>query len=99
LRCVQASDELDLAEERGYTFGMKTAVSIPNDVFEKAERLARRMKRSRSQLFSNAVEEYVDRHAPDRVTEAMDKVCAEIGTEPNPFVSAASRRVLENSEW
>lgn len=78
---------------------MKTAISIPDDVFEKAEHLARRMKKSRSQLFSNAVEEYVDRHAPDRVTEAMDKVCAEIGTESNPFVSAASRHVLENSQW
>jgi len=34
---------------------MKTAVSIPDDVFEKAEHLARRMKKSRSRLFSNAV--------------------------------------------
>ena len=78
---------------------MKTAVSIPDDVFEKAERLARRMKKSRSQLFSNALTEYVARHAPDHVTEAMDEVCAEIGSEPDPFVSAASRRILERSEW
>jgi len=78
---------------------MKTAVSIPNDLFEKAEHLARRMKKSRSQLFSNALEEYVDRHAPDRVTEAMDKVCAEVDSEADAFVSAASRRILERSEW
>jgi len=78
---------------------MKTAVSIPDDVFEKAERLARRMKKSRSRLFSHALEEYVDRHAPDRVTEAMDQVCAEIGSEPDPFVSAVSARILEQSEW
>jgi predicted transcriptional regulator len=78
---------------------MKTAVSIPDDVFEKVERLARRMKKSRSRLFSNALEEYVDRHAPDRVTEAMDQVCAEIGSEPDPFVSAVSARILEQSEW
>ena len=83
----------------GYTPGMKTAVSIPDDVFEKAERLARRMKKSRSQLFSNALTEYVARHAPDYVTEAMDEVCAEIGSESDPFVSAASRRILERSEW
>jgi hypothetical protein len=30
----------------GHTSGMKTAVSIPDDLFEKAERLARRMKKS-----------------------------------------------------
>jgi predicted transcriptional regulator len=78
---------------------MKTAVSIPDDVFEKAEHLARRMKKSRSQLFSNALEEYVNRHAPDGVTEAMDKVCAEMKAEADPFASAASRRILERNEW
>jgi metal-responsive CopG/Arc/MetJ family transcriptional regulator len=36
---------------------MKTAVSIPDDVFEGAERLARRTKKSRSQLFSDALRE------------------------------------------
>ncbi len=57
------------------------------------------MKKSRSQLFSHALEEYIVRHAPDHVTEAMDEVCAEIGVEPDPFVSAASRRILERSDW
>ena len=90
---------LDPFGPRGYTRGMKTAVSIPDDVFDEAERLARRMKKSRSQLFSNALTEYVARHAPDHVTEAMNEVCAEIGSEPDPFVSAASWRILERSEW
>jgi len=78
---------------------MKTAVSIPDAVFEKAERLARRMKKSRSQVFSNALTEYIARHAPDEVTKAMDEVCDDIGSESDSFVSAASRRVLERSEW
>ena len=78
---------------------MKTAVSIPDDVFEKAERLARRMKKSRSELFSRALDEYVARHAPDHVTEALNQVCAEIGSEPDPFNAAASRRTLERVEW
>jgi metal-responsive CopG/Arc/MetJ family transcriptional regulator len=58
---------------------MKTAISIPDDVFQGAERLARRTKKSRSQLFSDALWEYVPRHTPDEVTEAMDRVCAELG--------------------
>lgn len=82
-----------------YTLGMKTAVSIPDDVFEGAERLARKTKRSRSRLFSDALQEYLARHAPDRVTEAMDRAWAEIGEEEDSFVSSASRRVLEKSEW
>ena len=78
---------------------MKTAVSIPDDVFEKAERLARRAGRSRSEVFSAALAEYVARHAPDEVTEAMDRVYADLGGQEDRFVSAAGRRVLENTEW
>ncbi len=94
-----ALDGLDQVDQHGYRPGVKTAVSISDDVFEEAERLARRMKKSRSQLFSSALAEYVARHAPDHATEAMDRACAEIGAEPDPFVSAASRRVLERTEW
>ena len=78
---------------------MKTAISIPDDVFEGAERLARRTKRSRSRLFSDAVREYLARHAPDKLTEAMNKACDEIGGAKDPFSSSASRRTLERSEW
>lgn len=81
---------------------MKTAISIPDEVFQGAERLARRTKKSRSQLFSDAIREYVARHAPDEVTDAMDKVCAQLGHSSDRndrFVSSAARRVLERTEW
>lgn len=78
---------------------MKTAVSIPNGVFEKAERFARRVKKSRSELYSRALSEYLARHVPDQVTEAMDQVCGELGQEPDGFVSAAARLTLERIEW
>jgi len=84
---------------------MKTAVSIPDDVFQRAERLARRTKKSRSQLFSDALREYVARHSPEDVTDAMNRVCDELGETAGPgkikdaFVSAAARRILERTEW
>ena len=78
---------------------MKTAVSIPDEVFEEVERLARRMKRSRSELYSRALAEYVARHAPNRVTDAMNRALTEISEPTDRFVRAASRRVLERSEW
>ena len=83
----------------GYTNGMKTAVSIPDKVFEGAERLARRSGKSRSQLYSEALHEYVARHAPEEVTEAMNRVCEELGSTADSFVSAAANRVLKGSEW
>ena len=90
---------MSTSSDASYAHGMKTAVSIPDEIFEKAERLARRMKKSRSELFSRALDEYVARHAPDHVTEVMNEVCAEIGLESDPFHSAAARRTLERVEW
>jgi hypothetical protein len=78
---------------------MKTAISIPDPVFADAERLARRSGKSRSQLYSEALQEYVARHAPDDVTEAMNLVCEDIDPTPDPFVSSATRRTLKNNEW
>ena len=78
---------------------MKTAVSIPNELFDMAERLARRSRKSRSRLFSDALREYVARRSPDKITEAMDEAMAEIGGSNDSFVAAASRRRLERSEW
>ena len=78
---------------------MKTAVSIPDDVFRGAERLARRTKKSRSQLYSEAVREYVARHASEEVTEAMNRVCGQLGNQKDPFLMLAARRTLERSEW
>jgi hypothetical protein len=78
---------------------MKTAVSIPDDVFEKVERFARRTKRSRSEVFSTALREYISRHAPDEVTDAINRAVDEIGDQTDDFVAAAARRVLEKTEW
>lgn len=78
---------------------METFVSIPDAVFERAARLARRMKKSRSRLFSDALREYVARHSADEVTEAMNKACIEVGNSKDSFVSAAARHTLERSEW
>lgn len=78
---------------------MKTAVSIPDEIFAEAERLARRTKRSRSEVFSRALAEYVARHSPDRVTEAMDRVLADLEEPADAFAVAAGHRVLARTEW
>jgi metal-responsive CopG/Arc/MetJ family transcriptional regulator len=78
---------------------MKTAISIPDKIFRDAERLSRRLKKSRSQIYAEAVTEYVARHDPDAVTEAMDRVCEAMGDYSDPAVSAAARRTLEDVEW
>ncbi|MCL4206764.1 MAG: hypothetical protein KJ000_30130 [Pirellulaceae bacterium] len=86
--------------ERGYTFGMKTAISIPDDVFEEAERLADRLQTSRSQLYTRALAEFVARHDDDRVQAAMNAVIDEVGPAAlDDFTREAARQTLRRVEW
>ena len=78
---------------------MKTAISLPKDVFEKAEQLAIRARKSRSQLDCQALREYVTRHSPDEVTEALDRVIEENGQPEERFVTMASAQTIIQVEW
>ena len=78
---------------------MKTAISIPDPIFHAAERLASKMKKSRSQVYSDAVKEYVARHGSNSVTEQINTVCEEVDTRPDAMLTEAARRVLVESEW
>ena len=78
---------------------MKVAVAVPDDVFELADRLAHRMRVSRSRLYSLALSEYLARHDPDAVTEAVDRVCGSLDSTPDVFVDRAARDRLEAEEW
>jgi metal-responsive CopG/Arc/MetJ family transcriptional regulator len=79
---------------------MKTAISLPDDLFQAAELHAKRVRKSRSQLYAEALAEYLARHAPDEVTEAMNRVVERLGESGiDPFLAAAARRALERAEW
>ena len=83
----------------GYTTGMKTAISLPDAVFLAAERQAKRAQKTRSQLYAEALAEYLSRHAPDEVTEAMNRVVDALEEARDPFVRAAAHATLERVEW
>ena len=96
----QGSDPWTSADRRGYPIGMKTAVSLPDRVYREAEGYAKRTRKSRSQLYAEALAEYLARHAPDEVTEAMNVVVDELGcAASDSFVQRAGRRLLRSVEW
>jgi predicted transcriptional regulator len=79
---------------------MKTAVSVPDDLFAQVDRLAHRSRRSRSEVYSAALREYVARHAPDEVTARLDSVLADIDdSDADTFLAAAGRHALADTEW
>lgn len=78
---------------------MKTAISLPDELFEEAELLARRLEISRSELYATALREYLARHSADRVTEQIDRVCEGLETDLGDFGREAARRRLGTVEW
>ena len=85
--------------ETGYTKGMKTAISVPDEVFEQGEQAAKRLKLSRSELYSRAMSEYLARHTDSEVTAAINAAISEAGQPADPVLSAHNRRRVLESEW
>jgi metal-responsive CopG/Arc/MetJ family transcriptional regulator len=78
---------------------MKTAISVPDQVFEEAELLAERFEKTRSQLYTEALKEYLARHNPDTVTDRLNEVWSSVTEPEDRFVSETARSVLRRVEW
>ena len=80
---------------------MKTAISIPDATFESAERLAKRLGISRSQLYSDAVSALIEKYSHCCVTEQLNAVY-----DTNPDASSLDKgveslqsRTLGGDDW
>jgi metal-responsive CopG/Arc/MetJ family transcriptional regulator len=78
---------------------MKTAISLPDDLYEAADALARKLGLSRSRLVQEALSEYVAKHKHARVTERLNEVYAVQDGSLDGFMREAARRTLKRSEW
>ena len=78
---------------------MRTAVSLPDDLFEQAERLAKQRTVPRDELLAEALRESVARHDPDAVTDAINRAVDQEGASVDPLLRVAARRTLERVEW
>lgn len=73
---------------------MKTAVSIPDPLFEAADRTARRLRLSRSELYARALERYLAHESDDDVTARLNDVYATESSALDPGLAAAQRRAI-----
>ncbi len=78
---------------------MKTAISIPDELFERADALAARLGKSRSELYREALTDFVAQREPGAVTRVLDELADDLATEQDDFGRAAARRALERTEW
>lgn len=75
---------------------MKTAISIPDTVFNEAEELATQLGLSRSQLYAKAVADYVARRRETSVTDALNKVYGADSEALDPALADMQGKSLPN---
>ncbi len=78
---------------------MKTAISVPDELFARADRLAQKLGVSRSEIYSRALAEFLARRDPVQVTARWDEVCEAIDQSDDDFAERASATILRDSEW
>lgn len=78
---------------------VKTAVSLPDKLFRQAETAARKLKVSRSQLYANAIEEYLKRRKDDEITAKLNEILAHESSELDPGLERAQWEAIGVERW
>ena len=78
---------------------MKTAISIPDPIFQAAETLAHRLEMSRSQLYAEAVAEYIKFHKNQDVTKVLDRVYAVEDNSVEKGLQSMQMHSIPKEEW
>lgn len=78
---------------------MKTAISIPNDIFELSKRLAKKMKVSRSAIFAMGVKKLGEEHDDQEITARLNKFYGKQKAELDPVIVQMAALSLPKEEW
>jgi predicted transcriptional regulator len=78
---------------------MRAIITLPPALVRRADRLARGMRKTRSEVVCAAVAEYVARHAPEAVTAALNLQAEQLDTRLDAATSEAALQVLRRSDW
>jgi predicted transcriptional regulator len=78
---------------------MKTAVSLPDNLFRRAEAAARRLRVSRSQLYATAISEFLNRQQSDAITERLNEVYSRRPAKVDSALHSAQLKSLEKDSW
>jgi len=78
---------------------MKTAISIPDEIYHSADQLAKRFGMSRSELYSKAVSNYINAHKNEAVTKTLNQIFAKEKAEIDPVINVMQLRSLPKEAW
>ena len=80
-------------------FGMKTAISLPDELFDEADAVAARIGMSRSQLYATALAEYLAKFRGGSVTARLNAVHAFSQRTHEETLNAVARKTVRRAEW
>ncbi len=79
---------------------MKTAISIPDPVFKTAERLAKRLGLSRSELYVRAISSYIEKHKNQKITDLLNEIYDGMeNQELETGFKRAQMKSIDKEEW
>jgi metal-responsive CopG/Arc/MetJ family transcriptional regulator len=78
---------------------MKTAISLPDDLFRMAEATARRLRVSRSELYAKAIAQFLQGQRGDAITERLNNVYSRHAAKVDSGLHRAQLRSLEKDDW
>ncbi len=98
---VKIKIPVDKTPDIHYIYSMKTAVYIPDDIYDTAEKVAKKMKLTRSRLYSMAIREYIESYFPENITEKLNSIYDKDGEDMklDKRLYAAQLDILEKEEW
>ena len=78
---------------------MKTAISIPDPIFQAAENMAHHLGVSRSELFATAISEYMKRHKYRNVTESLNEVYKGTDSKLDEKLALMQWKSVQEDKW
>ena len=78
---------------------METAISLPDPVFEQAETLAQELGLSRSQLYTKALEAFLQKYNRDEILNSLNQVYSEETSELDPVLAKMQLMSLSREDW
>ncbi|NKQ34214.1 MAG: ribbon-helix-helix protein, CopG family [Chloroflexi bacterium] len=78
---------------------MKTAISIPDPIFQEAEQLAKKLGMSRSELFTRAVAAFLEEKRQENITARLNKLYEKEPSQLDPVIARIQFASLPEDEW
>jgi metal-responsive CopG/Arc/MetJ family transcriptional regulator len=78
---------------------MKTAISLPDKLFQTAEAFAQEHGLSRSELYARALLLFLQAQRYEGITDALDLVYTDESSSLDPVLKAAQARALSKDTW